>query len=200
VGEKQQGKVLTTLRELGSLFEFGGEITPFLEVLLAFLEDLVPIMTEVNTSWDNLASSMPTASGNIASAEEVAEDATNTIMDNADQINAQLGDLLADDGNGDTKKVLEEVMHRAEQIQMSLQFQDISSQHLQQASRIVEAINNRLENLFNALQNLAEHNELVKTVFEKQPAEKTEEIDLVDTIHQKDAISQADIDAMFGGQ
>ena len=197
--KKQTGKVLKTLQDIESLFEFGGEITPFLEELFRFLNDLMPLLVKARCYLQSTASSMPAASDNILSAEQMAEDATNTIMDNADQICAQLGDLQASDGNGDMQKVLEEVRHRAEQIQMSLQFQDITSQHLQQATRIVEAIHTKLDQMFLALEEMGEHNELVQKLVQKYQVEDCNELlEAEDTIHRDGAISQADIDALFG--
>lgn len=200
MAEKKQGKVLKTLQDIESLFEFGGEITPFLEELFRFLNDLMPLLARARCYLQSTSSSAPAASDNIHSAEQMAEDATNTIMDNADQICVQLGDLQSSDGNGDTKKVLEEVMHRAQQIQMSLQFQDITSQHLQQATRIVEAIHTKLDQMFLSLEEMGQTNTLVQGLVEKYAhVEDCDELlEAQDTIHRDGAISQADIDAMFG--
>jgi hypothetical protein len=200
MAEKQPGKVLRTLQDIESLFETGGEITPFLEELFRFLNDLMPLLARARCYLQSTATSAPAASDNIHSAEQMAEDATNTIMDNADQICVQLGDLQAGDGNGDTKKVLEEVVHRAQQIQMSLQFQDITSQHLQQATRIVEAIHTKLDQMFLGLEEMGQQNELVQRLVEKYAhVEDCDELlETEDTIHRDGAISQADIDALFG--
>jgi hypothetical protein len=203
MAETKQGKVLKTLQDIESLFEFGGEITPFLEELFRFLNDLMPLLARARCYLQSTSSSAPAASDNIHSAEQMAEDATNTIMDNADQICVQLGDLQAGDGNGDTKKVLEEVVHRAQQIQMSLQFQDITSQHLQQATRIVEAIHTKLDQMFLGLEEMGQHNELVQKLVEKYAhvEDCDQMLETEDTIHRGDnAISQDDIDALFGGQ
>jgi hypothetical protein len=198
MAEKQPGKVLKTLQNIESLFEFGGEITPFLEELFRFISDLTPILARANRSLQSSASTIPAASDNILSAEQMAEDATNTIMDNADQISAGLSELIADKPEDKTRLVLEELVSRTEQIQMSLQFQDITSQHLQQASQIVEAIHSRLDQMFQSLEEIGQRNELVQGLVQKFDPEEEDAFQFTDTIHRDGAISQADIDALFG--
>jgi hypothetical protein len=200
MAEKKQGKVLKTLQDIESLFEFGGEITPFLEELFRFISDLTPILARANRSLQSSASTIPAASDNILSAEQMAEDATNTIMDNADQISAGLSEMIAGAPEEKNRLVLEELVGRTEQIQMSLQFQDITSQHLHQASQIVEAIHSRLDQMFQSLEEIGQRNELVQGLVQKYVPEEEDTVQFTDTIHRDGAISQADIDALFGAQ
>ena len=197
--KKEKGTVLNSLRDIESLFEFGGEIAPFLDELFNFLSDLMPILAKANESLKNTTSAMPDASDNIASAERMAEDATNTIMDNADQLSVGLDELIAKETDEETKGALEILAEKISEINMALQFQDITSQHLQQAGQIVEAIQVRMVKLFEALKSIGEHNEKVRMLVEKYAqAEDQEVIDTSDTIRQDASISQADIDALFG--
>ncbi len=196
--DKKSGTVLSTLRDIESLFEFGGEIAPFLEELFAFLTDLMPILARANRALASTTESMPSASDNIASAEMMAQDATNTIMDNADKISAEL-DALIEKTDGETQEALESVALKINDINMALQYQDITSQHLQQASQIVEAIQTRMQKLFQALQEIGEKNEAIQKILENYDAADDEgEIDTTDTIHRENAISQDEIDALFG--
>ena len=50
MAKKKQGPVLKTLKEIESLFEFGGGIAPFLEELFAFRSDLMPILAKAGRS------------------------------------------------------------------------------------------------------------------------------------------------------
>ncbi|MCH8326958.1 MAG: hypothetical protein IID15_00350 [Candidatus Marinimicrobia bacterium] len=198
--DKKSGTVLNTLRDIESLFEFGGEIAPFLEELFTFLTDLMPILARANQSLASTTESIPTATDNIASADEMAQNAANTIMDNADQITTALDDLLAK-SDGETKAALEEVMDKVNEINMALQYQDITSQHLKQATQIVEAIQVRMQKLFQGLQAIGENNEAIRKLVESYSTEM--EADdasaFEDTIHNSaDAISQDEIDALFG--
>ncbi|MEE9465843.1 MAG: hypothetical protein V3W14_09765 [Candidatus Neomarinimicrobiota bacterium] len=193
--------MLRTLKEIESLFEFGGEIVPFLEELFGFLNDLIPVLTKVSHSLEDTTATMPVASDSIASAEMMAEDATNTIMDHLDQITTDLGKLVEGQPEGSDKETLKGVIDRVSEIHIALQFQDITSQHLHQATQIVEAIQVRMEKLFNSLQSIGEKNEMVKIILENyaQLSAEEEAIDTTDTIRDDDNITQADIDALFGG-
>lgn len=196
----KKGAVLQSLRNIESLFEFGGEITPFLEELFNFLSDLMPILAKAKKSLENTSAAIPDASENIASAEKMAESAAHTIMDTADQICTGLNDLIAKEPEGKTKEALAVLTEKISEISMALQFQDITSQHLKQASQIVEAIQSRMVKLFEALQDIGEHNTLVKSLVEKyaKQGEEDEAIDSADMIRKDDTITQADIDTLFG--
>lgn len=197
--DKKSGSVLTTLRDIESIFEFGGEIAPFLEELFKFLTDLMPILARANRTMASSTASMPTASDNIASAEMMAQDATNTIMDNADAIATTI-DKMLETTEGENREHLEELAQKVNEINVALQFQDITSQHLQQATQIVEAIQTRMQRLFQALQTVGEKNEAIKRIIETYANDLDDvgEIISEDSIHSENAISQDEIDALFG--
>ncbi len=197
--KKKQGPVLKTLKEIESLFEFGGEIAPFLEELFAFLSDLMPILAKAGRSLKNTTASMPAASDNITSADMMAEDATHIIMDNVEHITVELDKLIVDQPDGDMKEALQDLAGKAAEINIALQFQDITSQHLQQAMQIVEAIQVRMEKLFESLKGIGVRNEMVKKIVESYTEGADEEaIDITDTVRKEAAVSQDDIDALFG--
>jgi len=197
--KKKQGPVLKTLKEIESLFEFGGEIAPFLEELFAFLSDLMPILAKASRSLENTTASMPAASDNITSANIMAEDATNTIMDNVEHITVELDKLIVDQPDGNLKEPLQNLAGKVAEISIALQFQDITSQHLRQATLIVEAIQMRMEMLFESLKSIGEKNELVKKIVESYTQGTDEEaIDTTDKVRKEAVISQTDIDALFG--
>ncbi len=198
--DKKTGTVLKSLMDMGSLFEFGGEISPFLEELFTFLSDLMPILAKAQFSLQDTARYMPDASDNIASAEMLSQDATNTIMDNLEAITTDLEAITSGNLDAATQEKLGTLAEKITQIQMALQFQDITAQHLQQASQIVEAIQVRMNKLFEALQTIGEKNETVKAIVDNYAQEVGDEdaLDQADKIRRDDAVSQADIDALFG--
>ena len=198
--EKGTGTVLKSLMNLESLFEFGGEISPFLEELFAFLSDLMPILAKAQFSLRDSTKHMPDASDNIASAETLSEDATNTIMDNLEGITADLEALNSSNLDAATQAKLDTLGDKITEIQMALQFQDITAQHLRQASQIVEAIQMRMSKLFEALQAIGEKNEMIKAIVDNYARDVGDEdaLDQADTIRRDDTVSQADIDALFG--
>lgn len=198
--EKGTGTVLKSLMNLESLFEFGGEISPFLEELFAFLSDLMPILAKAQFSLRDSTKHMPDASDNIASAETLSEDATNTIMDNLEGITADLEALNSSNLDAATQAKLDTLGDKITEIQMALQFQDITAQHLRQASQIVAAIQMRMSKLFEALQAIGEKNEMIKALVDNFAQEVGDEdaLDHADQIRRDDSVSQSDIDALFG--
>ena len=198
--DRKQGVVLKTLQDIESPFEFGGEITPFLEELFGFLTDLAPLLAKMSSSLETTVTSMPAASDNIESANAMAENATTAIMDNLDGITQGLDRLLTLHTQGETYDTLQGLADQVNEIQVALQFQDITSQHLAQATQIVEAIQVRIKKMFGALQAIGEENQMVKTILDAYTSDTGEEgaIEAADTIRRGEGISQADIDALFG--
>ena len=197
---KETGTVLKTLMGMESLFEFGGEISPFLEELFTFLSDLMPILAKAQFSLRDSTRHMPDASDNIASAESLSEDATNTIMDNLEGITADLEALTSSNLDAATQEKLGTLADKITDIQMALQFQDITAQHLRQAGQIVEAIQLRMSKLFDALQTIGEKNKLVKAIVDNYAQDVGDEdaLDQADQIRRDNSVSQSDIDALFG--
>lgn len=195
--DEKSGTVLGTLRDIESLFEFGGEIVPFLEELFRFLTDLMPILARANKALETTTESIPSASDNIASAEMMAENAANTIMDTADQITADL-DKMIGEADDKTREGLEVIALKINEINMAMQYQNITAQHLQQATLIVEAIQVRMQRLFQGLQEIGKNNEAIRKLVDSYLDMDDDEIDTEDTIHNENAISQDEIDALFG--
>ncbi len=124
---------------------------------------------------------------------------SDTIMDNLEVITSELEALTASDLDDATKERLGSLTDKVGEIGMALQFQDITSQHLQQASQIVEAIQGRMNKLFGALSEIGDQNDMVKAIVENYTQEEEKgEPDLTDQIHRDPSVSQADIDALFG--
>ena len=179
---EQQGPVVKTLKDIKSLFEFGDEIAPFLEELFAFLTDLMPILAKANHLLGDTTASMPAASENIASADTITESATHTIMDHVDEITVGLDDLISSQKKGKIKTELKELAGKVDDIQTALQFQDITSQHLSQATQIVAAIQVRMEKMFESLQSIGKKNEAVKAIIESYAGEITSDVAGMDAV------------------
>ncbi len=197
---EQQGPAVKTLKDIKSLFEFGDEIAPFQEELFAFLTDLMPILAKANHLLGDTTESMPAASENIARANTIAESATHTIMDHVEELTAGLDDLISTQKEAQCKAELQKFAGKMGEIQTALQFQDITSQHLSQATQIVAAIQVRMEKMFESLQSIGKENEAVKAILENYAGETMsgEAISVEDTIRRDEAISQDEIDALFG--
>lgn len=194
---KKRG-ALKALRDIESLFEPESEITPFLEELFVFLSDLLPIIAKANQSIMQTAKNIPTASDNIASANTMAESATHNIMDNIDAISTELNEVVEGITDSGRKEKLADIASRIDEISMSLQFQDITSQHLKQATQIVEAIQIRMNKLFASLQEIGKKNKKVGKILKQYIVEDDDVITFEDTVRRDDSVSQADIDALFG--
>lgn len=197
---EQPGPVVKTLKDIKSLFEFGDEIAPFLEELFAFLTDLMPILAKAKHLLGDTTASMPAASENIASANTIAESATHTIMDHVEELTAGLDDLISTQKDAQSKAELQKFAAMMGEIQTALQFQDITSQHLSQATQIVAAIQVRMEKMFESLQSIGKKNEAVKAILENYAGETMSDVAISaeDTIRRDEAISQDEIDALFG--
>ena len=121
-------------------------------------------------------------------------------MDNLEAITTDLEAITSGNLDAATQEKLGTLAEKITQIQMALQFQDITAQHLQQAAQIVEAIQVRMNKLFEALQTIGEKNETVKAIVDNYAQEVGDDdaLDQADKIRRDDAVSQADIDALFG--
>ena len=129
----------------------------------------------------------------------MAQDAANTIMDTADIITLEL-DTLVEESESNTREALASLALKINEINMASRYQDITSQHLHQASQIVEAIQTRMQKLFRALQDIGEKNGAIRSIVENHAneADAEDEIDTADSIYRENAISQDKIDALFG--
>ncbi len=93
------------------------DILPFMEGLFIFLRDIMPLMTEINTSLRDGNRKLPTASEKISSVTSTTEMATHEIMDMLDNISKVLPGIQ----KGDQDKVLE-VQKDVNDIILALQF------------------------------------------------------------------------------
>lgn len=77
-------EVLTKIEELQSVFRLGQQTMPFLEELFHFIEDIEPLLDEINASIRESTHKMPHAKSKLQSVTEATELATTEILDLVD--------------------------------------------------------------------------------------------------------------------
>ncbi len=196
-------EILNKIEEMRGFFKVGDDVIPFLGDMFVFVRDIMPLMTEINTSLHDSNRKLPTAYDKIISATNTTEMATHEILDKLDNIS----NILPEVQNGDTEKVAE-VQNDINDIILALQFQDITSQQLEHANRILDAINEKFINLFNSIDRVKMStpvgSKIVQTIEsngndeQKKKEAKAFEDKTEDIMRHNTEISQDDIDALFG--
>ncbi len=202
----QLDEVLVRINDMRGFFKFGDEIIPFLSDLFSFLKGIIPLISEMNSSLQDSAQKLPTASDRIDDVTKVTEYATVEILDALDRISTSLVKLQDQKQEEQTEKIKN--MHEdIANIVNALQFQDITSQKLNHANKILSAIYEKFTGLFASLEaaklstSIGSHvleaieNGVDPELRKQQQAEFQNETE--DKIHHED-ISQDDIDSLFG--
>ncbi len=202
--------VLSKIEELRSFLKFSDEVFPFISQLFLFIQDIIPLMMKINYSIKESTNKLPSATKNIASVSQTTEMATHQVLDKLDSIVNKLqglsSGLKAVENAGEKQDVIEDVQGDISDIIFALQFQDITSQQLEQANRILEAIYEKFSSLFSSMLLVKEKTNVGEEVlsaidneadspavvqerenFDKQTADKV----------RMHGISQADIDQLF---
>jgi len=194
--------MLKKVDEIRSFFKFGDEVIPFLGDLFKFLQEIMPLMAQVSQSLQDSTHTLPTAADRIADVTKSTEMATHEILDKLDSISGKLHEIH--DDNPDQGKKVDGIQENVNDIIFALQFQDITSQKLEHANRILEAILEKFTRLFSSLERLGlassfgefllQHNVDSEEDLKQHSEEfqsKTE-----DVIHST-TFSQDDIDSLF---
>jgi chemotaxis regulatin CheY-phosphate phosphatase CheZ len=74
------------LGELFTMFKYGERILPFLEDLLTFVTEIIPLLNEMQDSLSESTRKMPKVSGHISNINHATEMATHEILDTVDVI------------------------------------------------------------------------------------------------------------------
>ena len=202
----QLDQVLDRINDMRGFFKFGDEVIPFLGDLFSFLKSIMPLMSEMNNSLQDSAHKLPTASDRIEDVNKATEYATVEILDALDRISLSLEKLPGMEK--DTQHASIDTMHNeVENIVNALQFQDITSQKLNHANKILVAIYDKFTVLFASLEEAKISTSIGKKVLEAIEEQTDSESKLVekeefeektkDDIHHEE-ISQDDIDSLFG--
>jgi len=83
-------EVLTKIDELRGLFELGQRTMPFLEELFHFVEEIEPLLGEIDASLRESTSKMPAAKSRLETVSEATEMATSEILDLVDSVAFEL--------------------------------------------------------------------------------------------------------------
>ncbi len=201
----QMQQILDRINDMRGFFRFGDEVIPFLGELFSFIKSVMPLMIEVNNSLQDSAHKLPTASDRINDATDATESATTAILDSLDRISGQLNELK-DGSDEQLEKRVGQIEQEVSAIINALQFQDITSQKLQHANRILEAIYEKFNKLFQSLEDARITTAIGHEVLEaieseinpdkrQQDLEEFEEKTRDEVRHEQ--ISQDDIDSLF---
>lgn len=199
MNSKNLGGILDKINELRALFIFGQRVIPFLEELFYFVNDIVPVLEDINESIYESANKMPRAASQLNKVTQATEIATTEILDNLDGVLSKLtaigshfktatNDMMALDGldeesmhlikstlndehpelisklndlreqkrahvkalranAGGLEDSLEDIRNKANDIMISLQVQDITTQQIASVNHLIQSVQDRLANL-----------------------------------------------------
>lgn len=197
--------IIDQVDHIRDFFESGDEILPFISDLFQFLKDMVPLMADINVSLKEGTDNLPKASDRISDVTHTTEMATNEIMDKLDHISNKLS-TLKEQLTSTNCEVIDSIIDDVSDINMSLQFQDITSQKLEHANRILGAIYDKFSGLIKSAQSMLGQSETGDNLSEEiisnseiDPAKKDNDNfqkRIADTIRSNE-ISQDDIDQLF---
>jgi hypothetical protein len=88
--ERDVQGILEKVEELKTVFSFGVKFLPFLEDLLVFVQEMAPMLNEMNQSIQDSSSKMPKAVQQLDKVTSATELATNEILDKVDSMLGRL--------------------------------------------------------------------------------------------------------------
>lgn len=197
--------VINKIEEIRDYLKIGDEVIPFLSDMFRFIQDIMPLMKEANLSLRSGSEKIPDARQRIEDAGHTAELATYEILNKLECISEKLTSLSRElDGSYEAK--INTVLENVNDIIYALQFQDITSQKLEHANRILKAIYTK----FNELEGASQKVQTGTTIGKEIMREITESLSNPDNLKSQEQlnrdtedviresnISQADIDKMF---
>jgi len=197
--------VISKVHEIRGFLRSGDEILPFLGDLLQFLRDMMPLIQEAGVSLKEGTSNLPTASNRISDVTQTTELATQEILDKLDAISEKLS-RLGKTVDSAANQQIEVIQNDVTDIIYALQFQDITSQKLEHANRILAAIYEKFISIFTSMNLVRTSSHLGSKVIEelqdgiqdKLTGRETTEFHekIQDTVRDHE-ISQDDIDQLF---
>jgi len=198
--------IFKKIEEMQDFLRIGDEVIPFLGDLFKFIQDVMPLMNEIQSSFTDSSSKIPDAKDRLQDVTDATEMATQEIMDKLDSINDGL-DKISESVPDETKKEIDNIQNDVMDITFALQFQDITSQKLEHAGRIMQAINEKFGKLSKATEAVKVKTKVGKRIMaelslqsdpEKVNKESTEFNEKTkDVIRESADFSQDDIDALF---
>ena len=161
--------ILNKVEELRDSLRVSEEMFPIISEVFIFIREVVPLLLDANLSIKETTGHLPTATDNINSVSQTTELATNEVLDTIELITEELNDLRDRiTNNTDTKnqlEILDRVQNQVSEIVFAFQFQDITTQKLEQVIRILNAINEKFSNLWHSFNKLRDSSALSAEVF-----------------------------------
>jgi hypothetical protein len=197
--------VLDQINEIRNFLKSTDEQLPFLRELFQFIKDIIPLISDAKTSLLESTSTITTASNRINDVNKTTEMATHEILDKLDSISNKLATLFNEDIANQKEKV-DGVQNEITDIIYALQFQDITSQKLQHAEKILNAIYERFVALFDFYDQIKKKSALNKHLLSEienrdlRDDFQSNQIQFRNKIEDKvrhQGISQDDIDRLF---
>lgn len=218
--------LLSKAEELRALFILGQRVIPFLEEIFIFVNDIRPLLDEINLSIEENLKKMPTASKQLSKVTEATEMATTEIMDIVDGLvykanllqsnNIKLQELYAvksSDQNAEFQQVfdnsnniIQSISDDSTNIMMSLQVQDITSQQIAAVNHLLETIQAKLSKILVKFQSSELSDMIQGKPSSKERANVSQmhrpiafDPEAVDSYTNKDT-RQNDVDEIFGNK
>jgi len=91
--EKDIEKILQKVEELKAIFTFGVKFVPFLEDLLRFVQEMAPMLSEMNRSILDSSAKMPKAAQHLDEVTIATETATQEMLDKVDDLLAKVDEI-----------------------------------------------------------------------------------------------------------
>ena len=161
--------ILNKVEELRDSLRVSEEMFPIISEVFIFIREVVPLLLDANLSIKETTGHLPTATDNINSVSQTTELATNEVLDTIELITEELNDLRDRiTNNTDTKnqlEILDRVQNQVSEIVFAFQFQDITTQKLEQVIRILNAINEKFSNLWHSFNKRRDSSALSAEVF-----------------------------------
>ncbi len=201
------GEIFQKIAEMQDFLRIGDEVIPFLGDLFKFIQDVMPLMSEIQTSFTDSSGKLPDAAQRLNDVSVATEMATHEIMDKLESINVGLEKIFVNVSDND-KEVIDTLKNDVMDITFALQFQDITSQKLEHANRILEAINKKFTQLSMNSEMIKVKTKVGEKIMQElhlginpEDQEKNSEEfhkETEDVIREDENFSQDDIDALFG--
>jgi len=214
-------KLFEKLDDLKTIFLYSEKLIPVIQKLIDFMRNTIPLLENINQSITETTNKIPTASNQIDSVTSATEMATTEILDTVDKILSEINtartnvDNLINSQNGFLNEEIKEklslvlvsldnINQHANNVTLSLQVQDITSQQLAAVNYLIQSVQARLSSLFQDLEdtNIGQISKLTdKNVFNENAryqdtSKQQKEIDQI-VIANNSPASQDEIDKLF---
>lgn len=214
-------KLFEKLDDLKAIFLYSEKLIPVIQKLIDFMRNTIPLLENINNSITETTNKIPSATNQIDSVTAATEIATTEILDTVDKILVEINtskliiNELINSQNGDIKDSaieklnlvnasLDSLNQYANNVTISLQVQDITSQQLAAVNYLIQSVQAKLGNLFQDLEdtNITQMgNYIDKNVFNENAKyqDTTEQQNMIDQLvtNKTSATSQDDIDKLF---